>query len=101
MSAPAAQPTAVRRLDTPGAAELAGLAAVFEDLQYALRCCEHLVSEPVRRGADPVLVEALWTGALLAYVRCFSPRAPCSPPPTWTRSRAGRTASTGSCTRCC
>jgi hypothetical protein len=75
VSAPAAQPTAVRRLDTPGAAELAGLAAVFEDLQYALRCCEHLVSEPVRRGTDPVLVEALWTGALLAYARCFSPRA--------------------------
>ena len=75
MTGPAAPPTSVRGLDLPSAAELAGLAAVFEDLQYALRCCEHLVSEPVRRGADPVLVEALWTGALLAYARCFSPRA--------------------------
>jgi hypothetical protein len=64
----------VRRLDVPSAAALAGLAAVFEDLQYALRCCEHLVSQLGRRDADPVLVEALWTGALLAYVRCFSPR---------------------------
>jgi hypothetical protein len=70
-----APPTSVRRLDLPSAAELAGLAAAFEDLQYALRCCEHIVSELGRRESDPVLVEALWTGALLAYVRCFSPRA--------------------------
>jgi hypothetical protein len=69
-----APPASVRELDTPHAAELAGLAAVFEDLQYALRCCEHLVSQLGRREPDPVLVEALWTGALLAYVRCFSPR---------------------------
>jgi hypothetical protein len=73
VTAPAA-PTSVRRLDMPSAAVLAGLAAVFEDLQYALRCCEHLVSEMGRREPDPVLVEALWTGALLAYVRGFSPR---------------------------
>jgi hypothetical protein len=74
VSAPAAPPTAVRRLDTPGAAGLAELAAVFEDLQYALRCCEHLVTELARPEPDPVAVEALWTGALLAYARCFSAR---------------------------
>ena len=28
----------------PEAAMLAGQAAVFEDLQYVLRCCEHLVA---------------------------------------------------------
>jgi len=75
MSAPAAPPTSVRRLDTAGARELAGLAAVLDDLQYALRCCEQLVAQVGRRGGpDPVLVEALWTGALLAYARCFTPR---------------------------
>jgi hypothetical protein len=69
-------PASVRRLDVPSAAELAGLAAVFEDLQYALRCCEHLVAELGRPGEpDAALVEALWTGALIAYVRCFSPRS--------------------------
>jgi hypothetical protein len=74
--APTAPPASVRRLDVPSAAELAGLAAVFEDLQYTLRCCEHLVAELGRRGEpDGALVEALWTGALVAYVRCFSPRA--------------------------
>lgn len=74
-------PTTVRRIDVPESGELAQLAAVFEDLQYVLRCCEHLVtalggpeSGPVRVDADPALVEALWTGALIGYVRCFSGR---------------------------
>jgi hypothetical protein len=69
-------PSAVRRLDNPTAAELAGLAAVFEDLQYVLRCCEHLVAAVGGRGEpESALVEALWTGALVGYARCFSPRA--------------------------
>jgi hypothetical protein len=71
----AAPPTQVRRLDLPSATGLAVLAAVFEDLQYVLRCCEHLVATLGRaREPDAALVEALWTGAVVAYVRCFSPR---------------------------
>lgn len=77
----AASPNAVRKLDAPESAELAQLAAVFEDLQYVLRCCEHLVtalggpdSGPVQVDTDDALVEALWTGALVGYVRCFSGR---------------------------
>ena len=80
--ATAAAPSTVRRLDGEEAAELAGLAAVFEDLQYVLRCCEHLVTAlnspetgPVRVDTDTALVEALWSGALIGYVRCFSGRA--------------------------
>jgi hypothetical protein len=80
---PAATPNAVRRLDSPEAAQLARLAAVFEDLQYVLRCCEHLVTAlgapdtgPVQVDTDTALVEALWTGALIGYVRCFSARTP-------------------------
>ena len=65
---------AVRRLDGREAGELAGLAAVFDDLQYTLRCCEHLVGTLGRPDPDTALVEALWTGALVAYARCFSPR---------------------------
>ena len=74
-------PNAVRKLDAPESAELAQLAAVFEDLQYVLRCCEHLVTAlggpdagPVRVDTDDALLEALWTGALVGYVRCFSGR---------------------------
>src|SRR4029079_16275855 len=69
-----AAPSAVRRLDGSEAVDLAALAAVFDHLQYALRCCEHLVGVLGRPDADPVLVEALWTGALVAYARCFSGR---------------------------
>jgi hypothetical protein len=74
-------PSTVRRLDGPEAVELAELASVFEDLQYVLRCCEHLVtalnspdSGPMRVDTDTALLEALWTGALIGYVRCFSGR---------------------------
>jgi hypothetical protein len=74
-------PASVRRLDNPESVSMARLAAVFEDLQYVLRCCEHLVtalggpeSGPVRVQSDAALVEALWTGALVGYVRCFSGR---------------------------
>jgi hypothetical protein len=70
-----AAPNAVRQLDGTEAVELAGLAAVFDDLQYALRCCEHLVGALAVPAPDPVLTEALWTGALVAYTRAFSPRA--------------------------
>jgi hypothetical protein len=69
-----AAPSAVRRLDGSEATELGALAAAFDDLQYTLRCCEHLVGTIARPDADPVLVEALWTGALLGYARCFSGR---------------------------
>jgi hypothetical protein len=67
-------PGAVRRLDGDEAAELAGLAAVFDDLQYVLRCCEHLVGVLAQPAPDDALAEALWTGALVGYVRCFSGR---------------------------
>lgn len=71
-SAATATPSAVRRLESPESEALAHLSAVFDDLQYALRCCEHLVS--ALANPDPALVEALWTGALVAYARCFSSR---------------------------
>jgi hypothetical protein len=71
----AAAPRTVRKLDIPAAVELAGVAAAFEDLQYVLRCCEHLVAALGAGGEpDTAMVEALWTGALVGYVRCFSPR---------------------------
>ena len=69
-----AAPDAVRRLDSSEATELAALAGVFDDLQYALRCCEHLVGALARPNPDTALIEALWTGALVAYARCFSGR---------------------------
>jgi hypothetical protein len=74
------RPAVAGTLDTPEARELATLAETFGDLQYVLLCCEHLVAAlgarpgSARGPADEALVEALWTGALVGYARCFSPR---------------------------
>ncbi len=70
------EPKALRRLDTPEAKALAELIATFEELQTVLRCCERLVSALGEEGdPDDILVEAMWTLALLSYGRCFSARA--------------------------
>jgi hypothetical protein len=66
---------AVRRLDTFDALALADHAAIFEDLQTVLRCCERLVSELGSPRPDDVALEAFWTMAVLSYTRCFSTRA--------------------------
>lgn len=69
-------PSVVRRLETPRAAALVDLVETFEELQTVLRCCERLVAELTPRpgGPDAVVVEGLWTTALLSYARCFATR---------------------------
>jgi len=70
-----AEPTvlAARELTSPAARRLAGLAAVFDDLQFVLGCCARVLGELDRAEQDPVVVEALWAAALNAYARCFRP----------------------------
>ena len=65
-------PTDVRRLDTPDARVLVELAGTFEELQTVLQCCEQLVAA-LAGGQDAVLVDALWTTAILSYTRSFAP----------------------------
>ncbi len=63
----------MRRVDYAAAAALVGVVEVFEDLQTVLRCCERLVTELAVDGEpDPVVVESVWTTALLSYARCFA-----------------------------
>ena len=66
---------AVRRLDGSEATELGALAAVFDDLQYTLRCCEHLVgvARPTR-DATPCWSRRCGRVRWSAYARCFSGR---------------------------
>ena len=73
-STPTVPPSELRRLDSPGATALAELIARFEDLQTVLRCCERLVTELGAKDSEPddVVIEAVWTVALLSYGRCFS-----------------------------
>jgi len=70
----AAPPRLVRRLTSPAALALSDLAALLEDLQTVLRCCERLVDELVPTGREPddLALEAYWTTAVLSYARCFA-----------------------------
>lgn len=63
--------TSARQLQTPAALALADLTAIFDDLQFVLKCCERLISELARRQHDDVLLESLWVAALSSYARCF------------------------------
>jgi len=67
-------PIAVRRLSIPAAQELADLASIFNELQTVLRCCERLVTEldPRTGAGDDLVLEGVWTTALLSYSRCFT-----------------------------
>ncbi|MCR6482429.1 hypothetical protein M8542_06350 [Amycolatopsis sp. OK19-0408] len=64
-------PSSARLLTTPGALGLGDLVAIFDDLQFTLKCCERLVAELSRPRLDAVLIEALWVSALNSYARCF------------------------------
>jgi hypothetical protein len=77
MTSPGSAPAAVRRLTTPAAQDLAGLASIFDDLQTVLRCCERLVAEIDSGGesADDLALEVFWTTAVLSYTRCFTSAA--------------------------
>lgn len=66
-------PQRVRRVGSPAAGALADLAGIFEDLQTVLICCERLLEHVGGHDPDPVVVESLWTTALLSYARCFAP----------------------------
>ncbi len=72
-AATATPPTAVRKLKSPASLALADLAALFEDLQTSLKCCERLVSELATPEPDELTLEAYWTTAVLSYARCFAP----------------------------
>lgn len=60
-------------LDTLSAQLLADQAATIQDLQFVMDCCKRLLTElgTPEEDRDPVLPQALWSSALVAYARCF------------------------------
>lgn len=54
------------------ALRLADLGSVLQDLTYVMGCCERLVPLLDSDDADSVLVEALWSAAVVGYSRCFA-----------------------------
>jgi len=78
--AAAEPPVVVRRVESDSASLLRDMVETFEELQIVLRCCERLVTE-LGPGLppDPVVVEGVWTMALLSYARCFVQRGAAAP----------------------
>jgi len=60
-------------LDTPSAHVLADQASTIQDLQFVMDCCKRLLTELAKpeEERDPVVPQALWSSALVAYARCF------------------------------
>jgi hypothetical protein len=60
-------------LDVPSAQILADQASIIQDLQFVMECCKRLLTELAKpeEDRDPVVPQALWSAALVAYARCF------------------------------
>ena len=60
-------------IDIPSAQILADYASILQDLQFVMECCKRLLAELVapEDDRDPVVPQALWSAALVAYARCF------------------------------
>jgi hypothetical protein len=60
-------------LDSDSARALADQAVIIQDLQFVMDCCKRLLADLDKPEAerDPVVPQALWTAALVAYARCF------------------------------
>ena len=60
-------------LDLPSAHVLADQASTIQDLQFVMDCCKRLLTALAKPGEerDPVVPQALWSSALVAYARCF------------------------------
>jgi hypothetical protein len=60
-------------LAAPSAQLLADQAGIVADLRFVMECCKKLLAELDKPEIvrDPVVPEALWSAALVAYARCF------------------------------
>jgi hypothetical protein len=60
-------------LDVASAQILADQASIIQDLQFVMDCCKRLLTELTKpdEERDPIVPQALWSAALVAYARCF------------------------------
>jgi len=60
------------KVDYKEAKELADLISIYNDLSYAIEVLKNLLELFKDESKDNILVQSLWTAALISYVRCFS-----------------------------
>lgn len=59
-------------LKTQDASKLGDLCLVLQDLHRVIDTCTRLLAELEQEHQDNLLIDALWTAALIRYVRCFA-----------------------------
>ncbi len=58
-------------VDFPEAKRLADLASILRDLQVTVETCKRVVDLLESEKPDSIVIEGLWSAALVRYMRCF------------------------------
>jgi len=59
-------------VDFPEAKRLADVASIIRDLQATRETCTRVIGLLDSPQKDPILLEGLWSAALVRYIRCFA-----------------------------
>lgn len=62
----------IANVDFPEAKRLADIASILRDLQATRETCNRVMQLLDESDQDPILLEGLWSAALVRYVRCFA-----------------------------
>ncbi len=60
------------QVDFEEAKTLADLAAIFQDLDFVTETLKRLIDLLETKDKDWVLIQSLWSAALISYIRCFA-----------------------------
>ena len=62
----------IATVDFEEAQKLADLGAILQDLKFTMATCLKLENRINEQSDDSLLIESLWTAALIRYARCFA-----------------------------
>ena len=64
--------TPIAKVDYEEAKKLADLGAIVQDLRFTMETCSRLNKLLKEKSQDSLLIESMWTAALIRYARCFA-----------------------------
>jgi hypothetical protein len=62
----------IAKVDYEEAKKLADLGAIIQDLGFTMKTCSRLKKLLKEESQDSLLIESMWTAALIRYARCFA-----------------------------
>jgi len=62
----------IAKVDYEEAKKLADLGAIVQDLGFTMKTCSRLKKLLKEKSQDSLLIESMWTAALIRYARCFA-----------------------------